>query len=269
MTELLAVSDDGRPVTALDDGSGPNLLVVHGGGADTSTWDSVTRLLAADFRVVRLRRRIYTTPGADIALPHSMDIEAADIAAIAKLLDSPVLLLGHSSGGVASLEAVLRDPSAFAGLFLYEPPVPTTELLAGPAAARARAALDADDPVEAMRIHMRDIVRMPADEVDEMFADPQAQKEFSAFATAQIADDEAIDALGVGIDRFAGLDVPTTLIEGDLSPAHLRERLADLAATLPNARVVTLTGEGHVAQLTAPDVLADAIRDMARQALSA
>ncbi|MFD7491007.1 alpha/beta fold hydrolase [Streptomyces sp. NPDC059832] len=266
MTELLASSDDLRPITAFDDGSGPNLLVVHPGGGDATTWNSVTRHLADDYRVVRIHRRIYA-PGAEIALPHSMAVEAADIVAVAELLDSPVLLVGHSSGAVAALEAALLAPTAFAGLFLYEPPMPTRELLAGEAGARARAALDAGDPVEAMRIHMRDIVRMPANTVDAMFADRQVQAAFAAYAPAQIADDEAIDALGVGIDRFANIETPTSLIEGDLSPAHLRERLADLAATLPNARTVTLADQGHIAHLTAPDTLANAIRDMAEQVL--
>ncbi|MFI2207817.1 alpha/beta fold hydrolase [Streptomyces sp. NPDC020192] len=264
MTELLASSDDGRLITALDDGSGPNLLVVHPGGGDATTWDGVTRHLTDDFRVVRIRRRIYV-PEADIALPHSMTIEAADIVAIADLLESPVLLVGHSSGAVAALEAALLDPSAFAGLWLYEPPMPTKELIAGTAGARARAALDRGDPVEAMQIHMRDIVRMPANVVDAMFADQHVREACSAYAAAQIADSEAIDALGVGIDRFATLETPTALIEGDLSPSHLRERLTDLAAVLPNARIATLTGQGHIAHLTAPDTLADTIRDMAGQ----
>lgn len=266
MTELVASSDDGRPITALDDGSGPNLLVVHPGGGDATAWDGVTRHLTGDFRVVRIRRRIYV-PGADIALPHSMAVEAADIVAIADLLEPPVLLVGHSSGAVAALEAALLDPSAFAGLFLYEPPMPTKELIAGTAGVRARAAFEGGDPVEAMRIHMRDIVRMPATVVDAIFADQHMRAALSAYAAAQIADDEAIDALGVGMDRFATLETPTTLIEGDLSPSHLRERLADLAAALPNARMVTLTGQGHVAHLAAPDALAGAIRDMAEQVL--
>lgn len=264
MTELLVASDDAHTLTALDDGFGPNLLVVHPGGGDATAWDGVTRRLTADYRVVRMHRRIYA-PGADIALPHSMAVEAADVVAVAALLDPPVLLVGHSSGAVAALEAALLVPSAFAGLFLYEPPMPTRELIAGAAGGRARAALDAGDPVEAMRIHLRDIVRMPASTVDAMFADEHVRAAFAAQAAAQIADDEAIDALGVGIDRFARLDTPTTFLEGDLSPAHLRGRLADLAATLPHARVVTLPGQGHIAHLTAPESVADAVHAWAER----
>ncbi|MGW3040198.1 alpha/beta fold hydrolase [Kitasatospora sp. NPDC001159] len=262
MTELRALSDDGRPVTALDDGSGPILLVVHPGGGDATSWDGVVRRLVEEFRVVRVRRRIYV-PGADIALPHSMAVEAADVLAVADLLTPPVLLVGHSSGAVAALEAALLRPVAFAGLVLYEPPMPTRQLVAGPAGARARAALEAGDPVEAMRIHMGEIVRVPAYLVDAMFADGGLREKLCAYAAAQIAEDEALDALGTGTDRFAALGTPTTLIEGDLSPAHLRERLADLAGALPQARVVTLTGQGHAAHLTAPGALAATIRDAA------
>ncbi|AXI81778.1 alpha/beta fold hydrolase [Peterkaempfera bronchialis] len=244
MTELHVSADDGRSIAALDDGSGPNLLVVHPGGGDATTWDGVTRHLID---------------------PHSVITEASDIVAVAGLLKPPALLVGHSSGAVAALEAALLDPSAFAGLFLYEPPMPTKELIAGTAGERARAAFDGGDPVEAMRIHMRDIVRMPAKVVDARFADQHVRAAFSAYAAAQIADNEAIDALGTGVDRFATLDLPTTLVEGDLSPAHLRERLTDMAAALPNARIVTLPGQGHTAHLNAPDTLADAIRDIAGQ----
>ena len=82
MTELRAVADDGRSLTALDDGSGPNLLVVHPGGGDATTWDGVTRRLIGEFRVVRIRRRIYV-PGTGIELPHPMATEAADIVTLA------------------------------------------------------------------------------------------------------------------------------------------------------------------------------------------
>jgi pimeloyl-ACP methyl ester carboxylesterase len=266
MTELHVTLDDGSSITALDEGSGPVLLCLHPGGGDETAWDLVAAELTGDFRVVRVRRRIYVS-GAAISTAHSMAVEAADILAIAGLLDRPVFLVGHSSGGVAALEAALADPSAFAGLFLYEPPMPTSAPLAGEDGARARAAVDAGDLVEAMRIHMRDIVRMPAEEVDAMFADDGIRAAFAAQAAAQITDDEAIDALGVGIDRFRALDLPTTLLQGDLSPAHLRARVTDLAATLPNVRVLTLRGQGHIAHFTAPDALAAAIREAAAEAL--
>ncbi|MCP2335129.1 alpha/beta fold hydrolase [Actinomadura rupiterrae] len=266
MSELVVPSADGRLVSAVVEGDGTNLLIVHPGGGDVSAWDEVVRFLP-DFRTARIRRRIYVRD-AEIALPHSMRVEASDIVAVARQLDAPVLLVGHSSGAVAAMEAALMDRSAFAGMFLYEPPMPTKELVAGAAGVRARELLDAGEPAEAMRVHLRDIVQMPADWVDMVFAHEEARAAFAAVAAAQIADNEAIDALGTGIGRFAALDLPTTLLEGDQSPSHLRERLADLADVLPDARVVTLAGHGHVAHITAPEPLAEAVREAARQVSS-
>lgn len=265
MTELRATSADGTTVTALAEGSGPTVLIVHPGGGDVASWGAVSRRLTADYRTVRIQRRIYA-PGAILPPDHSMAVEAADILAILGLLDQPVLLVGHSSGAVAALEAALLAPSSLAGILIYEPPMPTRKPVWGEAGRRARAALDAGDPVEAMRIHLRDVVGMPADQLEAMFANPSARSMFAAVAAPQVTDGEALDRLGLGVERFTKLDVPTTLLEGDSSPAHLRERTADLAAALPNSRVVTLHGQGHAAHLTGPDLLADAVRDAARSA---
>ncbi len=262
MAELVATSVGGTPITALDDGEGPPLLLVHGGGGGTASWDGVIRSLADGFRVVRIARRIYV-PGATTPPYYSTAVEAADILAIAGLLGRPPLLAGHSSGAVAALEAAVRAPEALAGLFLYEPPVSTRSLAGGEAARRARAAFEAGDAREAMRIHLRYIVREPADLVETMVADPKARAAFTAKAAAGFADIDALDALGVGVERFRRLHVPTTLVQGETSPAHLRERLADLATALPDARIVTLAGQGHTAHLTAPAELAEAIREAA------
>jgi pimeloyl-ACP methyl ester carboxylesterase len=263
MPELRAIAaGTSAPITALDDGRGPTILIVHPGGNDPTSWNSVTRLLTDYFRVVRIRRRIYV-PGAAIPSDHSMAVEAADILAIANLLDPPILLVGHSSGAIAALEAALRAPSTFTAMFLYEPPLATRAPIGGPGQQRARAALAAGDPAEALKIHLRDIVQMPAQQVDTLFASSAARAVFAANAAAQLADTDAIDALGVGITRYRTLDLPTTLVEGDTSPSHIRERLADLAATLPNARVLTFHGQGHIAHVMAPALLADAIRTAA------
>ncbi|HEV2638721.1 MAG TPA: alpha/beta hydrolase [Actinocrinis sp.] len=261
MGELHTTSEDGTPITAIDQGAGPvALLVVHPGGQDETAWDAVAALLAEDFRVVRIRRRIYAGGGAAARAGPTVATEAADILAVAGQIDGPVFLVGHSSGAVAALEAALRDPAAFTGLLAYEPPLPTSTLVGGEALGRARAALDAGDPLEAMRIHLRDIVLIPAPMVDAILRDPQGQAQLLASAEAQIVDDEALDALGVGCERFAALGLPTTLLQGDQSPDHLLDRTADLAAVLPDARVVTLPGQGHVANLMAPHLLAAEIR---------
>jgi pimeloyl-ACP methyl ester carboxylesterase len=276
MPELHATSEDGTIITAIDEGSGPTVLVVHPSGQDERSWDAVAALLIDEYRyrVVRIRRRIYASPTATAAeaatatFPgHTYATEAADVLAVAALLDRPLLLVGHSAGAVAALEAALRAPGTFAAIVAYEPPMPTRQLVGGAATTWARAELDAGDPLEAIRIHLRDIVGLPAGTVDEILADPEGHTRLTEFAAAQVADVEALDALGTGIDRYRALTVPTVLLQGDLSPAHLLERTKDLAAVLPAARVVTLPGQGHIAHLMAPRLLAAQIREAADRVL--
>ena len=83
-------------------------------------------------------------------------------------------------------------------------------------------------------------------------------------APAQITDDEAIESLGVGLGRYARLDLPVLLLGGDRSPAHLRQRLDALAAVLPRLEeVVVLEGQGHMANLRAPGEVARVIEGFA------
>jgi hypothetical protein len=96
---------------------------------------------------------------------------------------------------------------------------------------------------------------------------PGIRAESVSQTAPQMADSAAVDALGTGIDRYAGLTLPITLVEGELRPAQLRERVADLAAVLPSAQVVTLPGQRDEAHLQAPDLLAGVIRGVAHQLL--
>ena len=51
----------------------------------------------------------------------------------------------------------------------------------------------------------------------------------------------------------ADVTVPTLLLTGEDSPEFLRTDIATLAAALPNARVLVLQGQEHVADVLVPD----------------
>jgi pimeloyl-ACP methyl ester carboxylesterase len=54
---------------------------------------------------------------------------------------------------------------------------------------------------------------------------------------------------------FAALQVPTVVIAGDRSPDPTRRVAERLAATIPGARLVVLTGRGHMGALEDPDAV--------------
>src|SRR5687768_5909864 len=116
---MQAIAADGTEAIAVDEGIGTPILVIHGGMGDRTVWHPVTDLLRDRFRTVRLERRRYRM---DLSGPVTMAQEVEHVAAIAAQLDRPVLV-GHSSGAVLALEALVADPGAYAGAVLYEPPV--------------------------------------------------------------------------------------------------------------------------------------------------
>ncbi|WP_049577773.1 alpha/beta fold hydrolase [Nonomuraea sp. SBT364] len=251
---------DGAGVRAADEGRGPAVLVLHAGLDDGSQWHKVARLLSPRHRVVRLHRRQYRP---DLRPRCTMAQEAGDVLAAAAALGGPVLLVGHSSGGVAALEAMAAAPGAFAGAVLYEPPVVTGLPLGGRAAVRARAAVDAGRPGKAIEIFVRDVVGVPpfASRLIGLYV--AAAPRMRALVPRQIDDLEAIDELGDRLDAYAAIETPVVLLGGDRSPAHLGDRLDALERRLPHPRRVTLRGQGHGAHLRAPAEVARVIETLA------
>ncbi|GAA1961923.1 alpha/beta hydrolase [Microbacterium deminutum] len=250
-------------IEVVTQGTGRRIVIVHG-GTGNRTWEGVADHLAASFSVLRYTRPTYRlTPPARGAA--AVEIEVAEARAVATSAREPVVLVGHSSGAVVAIEAALADPSPFSALVLYEPPLDVTHSVKGAAALqRARTALDDGHPVRAMRIHLTDLVGMPRPLTTLLLAIPPARRLFADFAEGQIADNEMLDALPVGLQRFAGVQLPVLLITGEKSPRHLRDRSAQLAAVLPRPpRQTDLMGQAHGANDSAPDVLAGAITEFA------
>jgi pimeloyl-ACP methyl ester carboxylesterase len=255
------VSADGTELVTIDEGRGRPIVIVHGGSSRAAQWSSVARALARGFRVVRLERRLYGGSGPPRS-PHAMAREVEDVEAVLADVGEPALLVGHSSGGVVALETALRRPANLAALAAYEPPVAVNAPLGGAALARARAAVDRGRLGKAMAIHLVDIVEMSRLSVTLLRLTP-AWPGVRKWAAAQIADDEAIASLGVGIDRYAHIAVPTLLLGGGRSQAHLRDRRAALERVIPGARRRELRDHGHVANLSAPGQVAGLLWDFA------
>jgi pimeloyl-ACP methyl ester carboxylesterase len=97
---------------------------------------------------------------------------------------------------------------------------------------------------------------------------PPVRYAMRRYAAGQIADDEALESLGVGLDRYAGLDLPVLLLGGARSPANLRARLGALAGVLPRLdSVVIMAKQGHLATLRAPVKVAAVIASFAERVL--
>jgi pimeloyl-ACP methyl ester carboxylesterase len=231
------------------EGMGRSILVVHGGMGDRTSWAKVTDHLRDRFRVARIHRRQYRL---DVPRKVTMADETAEVLAAAATLDRPVIV-GHSSGGVLALEAVAAEPGLFAGAVIYEPPVVLDRPLGGQAIELARAALAAGRPGTAFAIFLREVAGLRGPMVPfAKFAMNRPGGAIGAVVERQLDDNDAIDELGNRLEAYAKIELPVLLLTGDRSPQHLHDRLAALQAVLPDAQRVTMHGQGHTAERSAP-----------------
>jgi pimeloyl-ACP methyl ester carboxylesterase len=100
-------------------GHGPTVVLVHGLGSDYDDWLPVARDLARDHRVVFVE-----LPGHGLApMTTPFALEQATLAldrAIAEQSHEPVVLVGHSVGGLVATAEALRAPARVRGLVLVE-----------------------------------------------------------------------------------------------------------------------------------------------------
>jgi len=258
MTPLVAMSADGIEVRAREDGSGPVILILHAARDDGSAWGRVAHRLSDRFRIVRPHRRQHR-PDLDAVLPCSIATEVDDVLALVGVVGGPVVVVGHSSGAVVALEAMVAAPSMFVGAVLYEPPLVVGPPLGGEALLRARTAYAAGRAGTALTIFLRDVVEVRPALARLVATVTAAVPSRRVSVSHQLDDCAAVDELGVRLPAYAHLPVPTVLLGGSRSPAHFRERMAALAAVMPRAETVILRRQGHHANILAPGRVARAI----------
>ena len=107
----MACSDVGGP--------GIPLLFLHGTGCDSTDWDAVVQALPEDTRAVSLDFRGHGLSAVPTG-PFTIEALADDVLFLMdRLALPPVLLIGHSLGGMVAMEAADRS-TRVAGLVLLE-----------------------------------------------------------------------------------------------------------------------------------------------------
>ena len=154
---LTTTSADGTTVRAYDEGHGPAIVLLGPGLDDGTRCKKLAKILSRRFRVVRLHRRQYRLDlKADPKLgsPCTVADEVQDVLAVVRAIGDPVVLYGHSDGGVVALEALAASPSSFAGGVIFEPAAVIGPPLSGDGGqvlTQARAALAAAGPARRWR----------------------------------------------------------------------------------------------------------------------
>jgi pimeloyl-ACP methyl ester carboxylesterase len=264
------ISADGTDVRGYDQGHGPAILIAGPGLDDGRRTKKLAAILAREFRVLRLHRRQYRLDlKTSNTAPCSVAQEVDDVLAVARHVDQPVVIYGHSSGGVVALEALAASPSSFAGAVIFEPSAVIESPLAGDGGeviAQARAAIAAGKPGTAMATFTR-AIGYPAWQAWSVGVITALIPRYRRLVPCQIDDLEAMDQLGNRLSIYAQVTVPTVLLGGDRSPARNTAVLDTLERMMPHAERVVMYNRDHGADLKAPKKVAHVIQTLADKVL--
>jgi pimeloyl-ACP methyl ester carboxylesterase len=251
-------SSDGTAVTCHVAGDGPPLVLVHGTSADHTRWVRIIPVLGARFTTYLLDRR-GRGASAD-GSQYSIDREVDDLTAVIDAIGGDVDVVGHSFGAVCSLEAALRSPHV-RHLVLYEPPLPVGIQIYPPGLVeRLDELLDAGDREAVVSTFLREVVRMPPEELDMLRRDPTWDARVAAAHTIP-RELRFTDTYQPDFERYATLRVPTLLLVGGDSPPFLVEPTRRLHASIHGSRLAVMPGQQHVAMNTAPELFLELVLD--------
>jgi pimeloyl-ACP methyl ester carboxylesterase len=246
---------------------GPWVLLLHGIGGGQGIWSdaasgTASALAAAGYRAVTADLPGY---GASAHLPPSdMAGMAQQVLALADALaardgDAPLVLLGHSMGGMVAQEFAALHPQRAAALVLA-----CTSAAFGPPGGdwQARFVAERLAPLNAGL----GMAGMAAALVPPMLG-PQARPEASALAQAVMAavPEATYRAVLQAIVRFdrrealPRITVPVLLLAGAHDPTAPAALMQRMAARLPAGAFAAVPGAGHIANVERPQPFNDAV----------
>lgn len=262
------VSRDGTRIAVFVSGEGRPLVVVPGTTSDHTTWRLVLPFLEPQASVHAVDRRGRGASGDGPA--YSLEREQEDVAAVVDAATAatgaPVDLLGHSYGGNVAFGAVALTDNV-RKLVLYEGwPVPNiAHRTTAPELMDHLESLLAQGEAEAaLETFYRDVVKMPAEEVDSVKAGPTWPARVAAAHTIP-RELRAFGEQPLAPEQAARLTVPVLLLVGGDSPEEIRADPEIVAKALPDARIRVLEGESHIAHLTAPSAFAGEVLSFLRE----
>jgi pimeloyl-ACP methyl ester carboxylesterase len=227
------------------------VLLIHSGGFTARQWRKLAEALAPRHRVIAPDLIGYAPPGSwPVGAPFHF---RQDVALLESLVAEPVHVVGHSYGGLLSLQLALARPDRVRSIAVYEPV--------------AFSVLDPAGDAEAVA-SLRGFPPYAPDAagVDDAWLERFVDWWNGAGTWAALPTDTKQGFRQVGwkvseevrslvddmTDRatYARIEAPTLLLGGSRSPLAARRVLDILAATLPHAHLHRFDGLGHMAPIT-------------------
>jgi pimeloyl-ACP methyl ester carboxylesterase len=253
----------------LSQGSGPDVVLVHGALGDRRQWDPIAAALAPRFRTHALsRRHHWPGPMPAVTERYTYELHRDDVLRLIDQLGNPVHLVGHSYGAGVVLLAALYAPDRVRSLTLIEPAFGSLLPEAGPGLAEERAtrvaALGEVRTLVGAEKHL---------EAAEVFIDwvqggpggfsrlPEAARQGLHDNALTLGPTIAGSQPDVSPASLRGLRMPALVAIGEQTRGFYRLIGEVSAAGIPGARFAKLPGCGHMTIVEAPQRVAALLDD--------
>lgn len=223
------------------------LVCVHGGLDRGGSFARLARRMDS-VDVVAYDRRGYQ--GSRSLDPSTFSVQVDDLVTIARreVAVAPVVLFGHSFGGLVALGAADREPDLVALVILFETPLPW--ILSRPSSRP----VPSDDPHLEAELFFRRVMSNAAWE-----RLSEAERQARRLDGPALLSDLAV-VRGPAPFDLASISTPVVLAHGDAHLGPYYRSLAKLLTThCPNVETVEMSHTGHGAHLSRPGPLAELI----------
>jgi pimeloyl-ACP methyl ester carboxylesterase len=235
-------SADGTVIAYERAGDGPALIVSVGAFCTRGTFVAPAELTEA-FTVFTYDRRGRGDSGD--STPVAAEREYEDLAAVAAAAGTePPFVFGHSSGAAIALRAAAAGLPV-AGIVAYEAPF-TNDQTPPPGAdpaVRVPELVAAGRDREAVIFWLTDVVHLPP-QATAGLADAPWVTNLEPLART-LPYDLAVTGNGLPAGELGRIGAPVLIIGGGNSPAWFRRSVAEQAAAVPGAELMTLDGFDH------------------------
>jgi len=226
------VENNGARIWYATYGSGPPVILLHGGLGHSGNWGyQVPALVRNGYRVVLIDSRGHGRSTRD-ARPFTYQLMASDVSAVMDTFDlEKAGLVGWSDGACTALILASKAPTRVAGVFFFAcnmDPSGTKEFVFTPIIGRC------------LNRHKQDYARLSArpDQFDAFFeAVGLMQRTQPNYSTQDLAE----------------ISVPVTIVQSEQDEFIKREHAEYLARSIPNAEFIDLAGVSHFAPLQRPE----------------
>ncbi len=226
------VAHDGARIWYATYGSGPPVILLHGGLGHSGNWGAqVPALVASGYRAVLVDSRGHGRSTRD-ARPFTYELLGSDVLAVMdELRLERAAFVGWSDGACTALILAAHAPTRVAGVFFFGcnmDPSGVKEFVPSPILDRC------------FSRHVKDYARLSS-----------TPDRFDAFA-------EAVGSMqrtqpNYSVQDLADVRVPVTIVHGEHDEFITREHSEYLARSIPGAALVILSDVSHFAPIQRPE----------------